>query len=106
MESSTSQLTVTVSPGPGEPPVAWLLTCDPPGGDHPDPVAACAALDAVPAPFDPVPPGTISAQVWGGPQTATITGTWRGVPVSATYNRINAAESARWNRLAAVFRSP
>ncbi len=41
-------------------------------------------------------------QVYGGPETATITGTWRGVEVDATYRRTDGCEIARWTKLGAV----
>jgi hypothetical protein len=100
-----SSLRVTVWAGPGQPPATWTLTDDPPGGDHPDPAGACAALAAATRPFDPVPPGTMCAQLYGGPQTATIDGNWHGVPVHATYSRVDACEIGRWKALAAVFRA-
>jgi hypothetical protein len=96
----TGELVVTVVDGPGEEPQRWTLTCDPPGGTHPDPAGACRVLDDVRAPFAPVPPGMRCLQVYGGPETATITGTWRGVEVDATYRRTDGCEIARWKELA------
>jgi hypothetical protein len=96
---------VSVTERPGAPPVIWTLTDNPLGGDHPDPAAAHAALAAAAHPFAPVPPGTMCAQVYGGPQMATIDGVWRGVPVHATYSRVDACEISRWNALSAVFRT-
>jgi hypothetical protein len=98
-----SRLRVSIRDSPDRDPAMWTLSCDPPGGDHPDPAAACAALAAADRPFDPVPPGTMCAQVYGGPQTATIDGVWQGRPVHATYSRVDACEIARWDALAAVF---
>lgn len=95
-------LTITVVADPQAQPVTWTLTCDPPGGDHPDAEAACAVLDTVPTPFAPVPAGTMCAQVYGGPETATITGTWRGERVDASYRRTDGCEIARWRRLGPV----
>lgn len=98
-------LVVTVDDGTGGTPRTWTLTCDPPGGDHPDPVAACAAIEAARRPFAPVPAGMLCTQIYGGPQTATIEGTWRGEPVRASYKRSDGCEIARWNALAAVLGS-
>lgn len=97
------RLVVTLTDSAGGPPQTWALTCDPPGGDHPDPAAACRALDASRAPFDPVPAGTMCTQIYGGPETATITGTWRGESVDAAYERTDGCEIARWDALSAVF---
>jgi hypothetical protein len=78
----------------------WTLTFDPPGGSHPDPEAACRALaehgrTALP----PVPENQPCTMVYGGPQTARITGSWQGQPVDATLSRTNGCEIARWKAL-------
>lgn len=99
------ELTITVDDGAGGTPLRWTLTCDPPGGDHPDPAAACAALDRARAPFDPVPAGMNCTMIYGGPQTATITGSWGATPVHAAYKRTDGCEIARWNAVAAVLGS-
>lgn len=79
---------------------SWTLTCDPAGGTHPDPAAACTALDtngatALPA----VPKDRMCTEIYGGPQTATITGTWRGETVNSSLKRNNGCEIARWTAL-------
>jgi hypothetical protein len=96
-EQRTCALEITVWYQPEAPPRVYTLRCDPPGGDHPDPEAACALLHSGTDPFAPVPPGTISAQIFGGPERATVTGVWRGRPVNARFSRHNAAEMARWS---------
>lgn len=55
---------------------SWTLTCDPVGGTHPDPLGACLALgaDAGRAALAPVPSDVACTEIWGGSQTATITG--------------------------------
>lgn len=97
-----SQLTVHVEPGQDAQPREWTLHCDPPGGSHPAPEAACAALAAASDPFKPVPPDAICTQIYGGPQTATLEGTWRGERVHATYNRKNGCEIHRWEAIKAA----
>ena len=47
----------------------------------------------------PVGKGRICTQIYGGPQTATITGTWRGKAVTAHLSRTNGCEIARWQAL-------
>jgi len=92
-------LIIVVNDGSGNR-TTWQLTCDPPGGDHPTPQAACDALAARGATaLRPVPKDRSCAQVYGGPQTATITGVWRGTEVYSALSRINACESARWKAL-------
>lgn len=106
MHPQQSELIITVRAQPDAEPVVWTLRCDPPGGDHPDPDGACAALkNAARDPFSPVPRGTICAQIYGGPQQATITGRWRGRPVRARYRRTDACEIARWDAIRAVLRA-
>jgi hypothetical protein len=41
-------------------------------------------------------------QVYGGPETATITGTWRGERVDASYRLTDGCEIARWRKLGPV----
>lgn len=93
-----SELTVVVDDGTGST-TTWRLTCDPPGGDHPDAQKACAALADHRSALNPVPKDRMCAQVYGGPEKATVTGTWRGEQVFAALNRTNACESARWDAL-------
>lgn len=99
---AASRLTVTVTDGPGQPPTTWTLVCDPPGGSHPDPEGACRTLETVRRPFAPVPADMQCIQVYGGPETASITGTWRGERVAATYRRTDGCEIARWTALSGV----
>lgn len=112
------------SPDPGEPadPVAadlvvvvdatgegatttWTLTCEPVGGDHPDAEAACAALATAggATAFAPTPRDVACTEQWGGPQTATVTGTVGGESVDATFDRRNGCEISRWDALAPLF---
>lgn len=76
----------------------WELTCDPAGGTHPDPDAACAAVRvAWPEAFEPVGPDVACTEVYGGPQTARVLGTVDGAPVDAAFSRTNGCEIGRWN---------
>jgi hypothetical protein len=81
----------------------WTLRCDPPGGTHPAPEAACRALAASPEALDPVPPDVVCAQVYGGPQVARVTGVYRGRRIAASFDRTNSCEIGRWNALVALF---
>jgi hypothetical protein len=96
--SGTSQLTIVVDDGAGET-TTWTLTCDPAGGTHPDPEEACAAVDGHRSALNPVPKGKMCAQVYGGPESATVTGTWRGEQILATLSRTDACQTARWDAL-------
>lgn len=97
-----TELVVVVSAGPGEGEDRYSLTCDPVGGDHPDPETACRLLDELTDPFAPVPPDTMCTEQYGGPQTATVTGTFRGDPVNARFDRVDGCQIARWDRHAAL----
>lgn len=97
------ELEISVWHEPGAAPEVHTLRCGPPGGDHPAAERACALLHTEGVdPFAPVPPGTFSAQVFGGPQRATVRGRWHGTPVSASFSRHNAAEMGRWSRAVPV----
>ena len=100
--SGETDLTVVVDDGSGNK-QTWRLTCDPPGGDHPDPAAACTALatngeSALP----PVPKDRMCTQIYGGPEKATVKGTWNGKPVNATFSKTNGCEVGRWQALAGL----
>lgn len=97
-----TELTVTVTPSAEAQTREWTLTCEPAGGTHPAPEAACAALHDASDPFEPVPPDAICTQIYGGPQTATIEGVWRGERVHASYDRTNGCEITRWDAIKAV----
>jgi Subtilisin inhibitor-like len=100
----TSSLTISVVAARGATPRHWTLTCGPArdGGTHPHPAIACVTLTRARAPFAPVPRGVMCSMIYGGPQTAAISGTWHGRPVAATYSRENGCQVARWNKIAAV----
>jgi hypothetical protein len=106
--TETTKLTITVRMSPTAHPITRTLKCDPPGGTAPDAASACAALTKVSAvkggdPFAPTPKGQMCTQIYGGPQTATVKGTWKGQPVDTTFGRKNGCEVKRWNDLAALF---
>ena len=57
----------------------WHLTCDPAGGTHPDPEAACGILaDHGELALPPVPKDVACTEIYGGPEKATIFGTCQG----------------------------
>jgi Subtilisin inhibitor-like len=77
--------------------LTWRLTCNPPGGTHPDPEAACRALEANGAvALPPVPKDKACTQIYGGPETASITGTWEGQPVMSRFARNDGCQISRW----------
>jgi hypothetical protein len=91
-----TDLTIVVDNGSGST-STWRLTCNPPGGTHPDPKAACRALEANgAAALPPVPKDKACTQIYGGPDTATITGTWQGQDVISRFARNDGCQISRW----------
>ena len=54
------------------------------------------------ADFAPVPRDTACAEIYGGPATARVDGTLEGRPLHAKFDRTNACEMERWDRVAAL----
>ena len=102
-----TDLTVSVRARESATAKTWKLTCDPAGGDHPDAQRACNALAAAKTqakdPFAPPPQDQMCTQIYGGPQVATVKGTWQGKPVTATFTRKNGCELKRWSDLGPLF---
>ncbi|SHL69018.1 SSI family serine proteinase inhibitor [Actinacidiphila paucisporea] len=98
-----NQLTVTYDDGAGRV-VTRTLTC----GDAatPDGRDACLRLDELGGPLAPVPAGQMCSMIYGGPQTARVTGVWGGLPVDETYRRTDGCEVSRWARMVPVLPSP
>lgn len=101
-QAGTTELTIAVSAGRGRGERTYSLVCEPAGGDHPDPEAACRLLSELEDPFAPVPPDAMCAEIYGGPQTATVTGTLRGEPVNAEFSRTDGCQIARWDKHATL----
>lgn len=100
---SETELTVRLDQGDGASPQEWSLTCDPAGGSHPDPEAACDTLAELdPKVFEPVPPDAACTMIYGGPQTAQVTGQWNGESVDAQFSRENGCEIDRWDAASSV----
>lgn len=97
----TTELRIVLWPvGPGGERLEARLTCNPPGGDHPNPASACAALAGERGALEPVPPDAACTQQFGGPEEAEVTGTVEGDRVEATFTKRDGCEIARWERLA------
>jgi hypothetical protein len=102
-EPIPADLTVTVDDGNGTT-STYTLTCVPEGGDHPQATDACAAVAAGGAEaFGPPPKDQMCTEQYGGPQTATVTGTLDGEPVKASFSRTDGCEISRWETLSALF---
>jgi hypothetical protein len=105
--AAKTNLTITVQASKTAKARTWTLTCDPVGGDLADRTAACATLakasTAGKDPFTPTPKGQMCTQIYGGPEVATVKGTWNGKKVDSTFNRKNGCEIKRWSDLKPLF---
>ena len=91
---SLAELTVEVDPdGPdAQEPKTATVSCDAPEDSE-----LCKEVDALdPTVFEPTPGDTACTQQYGGPETATVTGTFKGEQVDAEFGRQNGCEIARW----------
>lgn len=96
-------LTISVKADQAAPPQVWTLTCQPVAGTHPKATDACAFVNKGSAALlAPVPASQSCTQIFGGPQVATVKGTWLGKPVDASLVRTNGCEIARWDRVKAL----
>jgi hypothetical protein len=103
----TAELTIVVDLGQGGADTTWRLTCDPAGGNHPDPVGACQALEVNgAAALPPVAKDQACTMIYGGPERATVTGTWNGQKVSAAFSRTNGCEINRWAQMVPLLPEP
>jgi hypothetical protein len=102
---STADLRITYWPrGQGTGAVfRWTLRCGPTAGTLPRPVQACRRLAGLRAPFAPLPKGVACAQIYGGPQVAVVSGTFRGRRVWARFSRTDSCRIERWERVRFLF---
>jgi len=95
-------LDIKVSGSANAPARHWTLRCDPAGGTHPDPAAACAVLLKAKDPFAPVPKGIACPMIMVGTKTAIVKGTYFGHPVDVTFTE-GGCDLARWARIGQIF---
>jgi hypothetical protein len=94
-------LNITVEKGPGHAARHWTLQCDPAGGTHPNPEAACRALLAVKHPFSPPKPGHMCPMILASAQRAIFNGTWYGQKVHRTIID-GGCDLGHWSKLGQV----
>jgi hypothetical protein len=99
-----TQLRVEFRAAAGSEPVSVTLSCNPPAGDHPRAAAACATLAHHEDAFRPVPGDVACTEIYGGPEKASVTGTFRGQQVKARFERTDGCEIARWDALDPLLR--
>jgi hypothetical protein len=82
--------------------VNWTLTCDPAGGSHPSPAAACKVLLRAKDPFAAVPRGTMCPMIAAGAREAKVTGTYFGKHIDTTFSQVG-CQGARWTKIGQIF---
>ena len=93
-------LVVELDRGDGTEPERYTLRCaDPAAGDLPDPAAACATLRGLVDPFAPLAGDVACTEIYGGPQTARVTGRWAGAAVDLALARTDGCRIGQWDRL-------
>ncbi|HJE57091.1 MAG TPA: subtilase-type protease inhibitor [Nocardiopsis listeri] len=81
----------------------WTLTCAPAGGDHPDPEAACAAIDEIGTePFTMDTFDMACTMQIGGPEEARVTGHIEDTEIDTEFNKRNGCEIERFGDVEAV----
>lgn len=102
-----NELVVVQDLGDDSPPQEWTLSCDgAPSGTHPQPEEACQHLSAIENPFLPLPTDLMCTEIYGGPQTAQISGVWNGEPVDLEVSRRNGCEISQWDSLGPLLPGP
>lgn len=108
----TALLTVSIRQDASAEPVQYTLECvdgaPGPATTLPDAEAACAALGRLGTRFFTARPNkdVICTQQYGGPQTASITGTLDGTPVLASFTLTDGCEISRWDKARDILGTP
>jgi len=88
--------------GKAGPSTLWTLRCAPPAGTHPRAAVACDVLAKVGNVFAPVPKDVGCTQLYGGPQVARVSGSFRGHLLWTQFQRRDGCEIGRWARAGAL----
>ena len=95
-------LDITVSTTPNAPSKHWTLQCEPAGGTHPNPAAACAVLLKAKNPFAPLPKGIMCPMIRVGTKTAIVKGTYFGKHIDTTLSP-GGCKLAQWEKIGQIF---
>ncbi len=95
-------LDITVSTTAGAPSKHWTLQCEPAGGTHPNPAAACAVLLKAKNLFKPLPKGIMCPMIRVGTKSAIIKGTYFGKHVDTRLTP-GGCDLAKWNQVGQIF---
>ncbi|MHA7180014.1 SSI family serine proteinase inhibitor [Arthrobacter sp. MDB2-24] len=105
-------LTISIQQDASAEPVQYVLECvdgaPGPASTLPGAEAACAALARLGTRFFTARPDKdiICTQQYGGPQTASITGTLDGTSILASFALTDGCEISRWNRVRDILGAP
>jgi hypothetical protein len=109
---TTALLTISIQQDASAEPVQYVLECvdgaPGPASTLPGAEAACAALARLGTKFFTARPDKdiICTQQYGGPQTASITGTLDGTSILAAFALTDGCEISRWNRVRDILGAP
>jgi hypothetical protein len=107
LDAADGDLQVELDRGNGGPIERYRLLCDGAGaGTLPDADAACSRLAGLTDPFAPLPADVFCSQIFGGPQTAHVTGRWQGSSVDLRLSRTDGCRTAQWDRLGPLLPGP
>ncbi|MDX6356065.1 MAG: hypothetical protein QOF98_2968 [Streptomyces sp.] len=67
---------------------------------------ACRRLAETGGPVPALASGQVCSMIYGGPQTAEVSGMWNGEPVRETYRRTNGCEVSRWSHMVPALPKP
>jgi hypothetical protein len=97
-----TQLTVRVDPDGDGPEKAGQaqISCGRESSERDSPCVAAEQLR--PAAFEPTPDDVACTELFGGPETATISGTLEGEKVEGRFSRQDGCEIARWEKVSAL----
>ena len=95
-------LAIQVTGKPGAKPEHWTLRCDPAGGTHPDPQAACDVLLHARSPFAAVPGHLACPMIPAGAKSASVKGTWFGKHVDASFVQSRCGRLS-WSKVGQIF---
>ena len=102
-----NSLIIEVNQGDGSPVQRWTLICGATGGGtHPAAQGACDHLAGMSDPFAPIPADRMCTQIYGGPQTAHVTGRWKGAAVDLRLSRVDGCRIEQWNSLGPLLPGP
>jgi len=94
------KLHISISQSSGAVPQVINLTCTPDSKKVPNARSICRQLlKAGYKSLKPTPRNVACSMIYGGAQTASITGRWGRKVVNAQFSRTNGCETARWANL-------